>query len=749
MGANAIQAGGAYLRFFVDRGDFDNGMSEVERRINAFSSRMAGMGATWSLMGAAMMAPVMLGVKEYATLEQYMLSIRASLRDNVADAEKSVRRLHDLAVKIGVETEFDAKQVAAAMEKLAIGDLTDAGIELAIRPVIDYAAIAKIAPEVAADLIYQIMQSQKMKPENIPGIVDMMATASRLSTKPATELAYAQSTSGGLLHTLGVPLEEQLAVQTILMRMMSGERAGTGLRSAALSLLSPSGPAKKAMEAAKVEFSDGDGNFSLIKMIQSFEKQTEGWSKVAKGKLLGDVFDNRQVEILADILGMSEEVIKLTDRLRARGTGAQIAGEKREGVAFALDVVNSTLDTLRINFGEALRNDVMFIANKFSELLSWFAMFIRTNPNVARGFAMIAASITTIGASMIGIAFGARLLGMAVASVHVVLGLLLSGLRVGLFLFMLPFNAIAYGVQLITFLMSVIGGVVAIMPAFVAGFMAALPYLVAWGVAIGAMVAALYLLGGSLSGLAGGFSGFFGGMYDSMSTTLEMVLDVLLEGRVADAAATFWVGVKLAFWEGIQGVLEACQGLGEFLTVFFRELFIEMYGWGRGVERAIKFVLPHTTGEDMRKFDAVTQAAQMGMRMGMPDNALNLGVEAQIKDLKKKRAEAAKLTYGIQPWDEWGKEFMDKYKDVPAESRVSGQGGGPAAGGPPADFNFEKQLGSLGKYELGRSGGDNLLVDLFSPRSSSAMEKLTTAAQQTADNTASLKNVQVLGVMPT
>ncbi len=748
MGANAIQAGGAYLRFFVDRGDFDNGMNEVERRINAFSSRMAGMGATWSLMGAAMMAPVMLGVKEYATLEQYMLSIRASLRDNVADAEKSVRRLHDLAVKIGVETEFDAKQVAAAMEKLAIGDLNDAGIELAIRPVIDYAAIAKIAPEMAADLVYQIMQSQKMKPEQIPAIVDMMATASRLSTKPSSELAYAQSTSGGLLHTLGVPLEEQLAVQSILMRMMSGERAGTGLRSAALSLLSPSGPAKKAMEAAKVEFSDGNGNFSLIKMIQSFEKQTEGWSKVAKGKLLGDVFDNRQVEILADILGMSEEVIKLTDRLRSRGTGSQIAGEKREGVAFALDVVNSTLDTLRINFGEALRDDVMFIANKFSELLSWFAMFIRTNPNVARGFATIAATVTTIGASMIAVAFGARLLGMAIASVHVVLGMLLSGLRVGLFLFMLPFNAIAYGVQLITFLMSVIGGVITIMPAFVAGFMAALPYLIAWGATIGVLVAGLYLMGGSLSGLASGFGAFFGGLYESLSTTMEMVLDVLLEGRVADAAATFWVGIKLAFYEGIQGVLEECIGLGEFITVFFRELLVQMTVWQRSAGWILQMMNPASVGT-AAAYDANTQAMVDGIRMGTPDNLLNMSIDGKVKELKKKRAEAAKLTYGIQPWDEWGKEFMEKNKDIPLDSRASGQGAGTAGGAPAADFNFEKQLGSLGKYELGRAGGDNLLVDLFSPRSSSAMEKLTTAAQQTADNTASLKNVQVLGVMPT
>jgi TP901 family phage tail tape measure protein len=748
VGANAIQAGGAYLRFFVDRGDFDNGMNEVERRINAFSSRMAGMGATWSLMGAAMMAPVMLGVKEYATLEQYMLSIRASLRDNVADAEKSVRRLHDLAVKIGVETEFDAKQVAAAMEKLAIGDLNDAGIELAIRPVIDYAAIAKIAPEMAADLVYQIMQSQKMKPEQIPAIVDMMATASRLSTKPSSELAYAQSTSGGLLHTLGVPLEEQLAVQSILMRMMSGERAGTGLRSAALSLLSPSGPAKKAMEAAKVEFSDGNGNFSLIKMIQSFEKQTEGWSKVAKGKLLGDVFDNRQVEILADILGMSEEVIKLTDRLRSRGTGSQIAGEKREGVAFALDVVNSTLDTLRINFGEALRDDVMFIANKFSELLSWFAMFIRTNPNVARGFATIAATVTTIGASMIAVAFGARLLGMAIASVHVVLGMLLSGLRVGLFLFMLPFNAIAYGVQLITFLMSVIGGVITIMPAFVAGFMAALPYLIAWGATIGVLVAGLYLMGGSLSGLASGFGAFFGGLYESLSTTMEMVLDVLLEGRVADAAATFWVGIKLAFYEGIQGVLEECIGLGEFITVFFRELLVQMTVWQRSAGWILQMMNPASVGT-AAAYDANTQAMVDGIRMGTPDNLLNMSIDGKVKELKKKRAEAAKLTYGIQPWDEWGKEFMEKNKDIPLDSRASGQGAGTAGGAPAADFNFEKQLGSLGKYELGRAGGDNLLVDLFSPRSSSAMEKLTTAAQQTADNTASLKNVQVLGVMPT
>jgi hypothetical protein len=191
-----------------------------------------------------------------------------------------------------------------------------------------------------------------------------------------------------------------------------------------------------------------------------------------------------------------------------------------------------------------------------------------------------------------------------------------------------------------------------------------------------------------------------------------------------------------------------CIWLGEFITVFFRELLVQMTVWQRSAGWILQMMNPASVGT-AAAYDANTQAMVDGIRMGTPDNLLNMSIDGKVKELKKKRAEAAKLTYGIQPWDEWGKEFMEKNKDIPLDSRASGQGAGTAGGAPAADFNFEKQLGSLGKYELGRAGGDNLLVDLFSPRSSSAMEKLTTAAQQTADNTASLKNVQVLGVMPT
>lgn len=274
------------------------------------------------------------------------------------------------ARELGATTEFSATQAADALLELSRGGLTAAESLATIKPVLDLAIVGNVELSSAAEITIATLRQFGLSAEEAGRAADVLVKQSNTSATNVSGLAEALKVVGPILGSLGVSIEEGAAAIGVLANnAIKGSDAGTGLRTALSSLLTPSDDALRIFERLGVALEEVDP--AQVGVIDSFKRLGEAGLSVSDSFL---IFGNRGATV-ATILAKNAEQARILKEQndQAAGSNAKAAAIIGDNLVGAVKGLNSAFEELILSTGDSgllssLRTLVDFAADVTREL---------------------------------------------------------------------------------------------------------------------------------------------------------------------------------------------------------------------------------------------------------------------------------------------------------------------------------------------------------------------------------------------
>lgn len=373
-----------FVRIGADTKRFERSMQGVESRlgrVGGAASKVAALAGGTALAGlTAFGAGLASSLKASAEFEQVMSGAGAVLQ---ATGEE-MASLNELALRLGKDTAFSAREAASAIEMLAknglgvqeiLGGAADATVALAAATGADLSTAA----DVATDAMMQFgLQAGQMN-EAINGIAGVVVS----SKFDINDYMLALAQGGGVAARVGVSFQDfNTAIAAISSSFASGSDAGTSFK-VFLQRLTPQ--SKKAAEMmASLGLLTEDGRSAFF----DASGQMKSMAEIAEllQNALGGLSDEQRITALSTIFG--------TDAMRAAAALAEIGGEqftalgqamaqvdaqgqaakRLDNLAGDLEQLTGSVETLRIGIGQAFtplaRRGIQWLTRQINQMMS-------------------------------------------------------------------------------------------------------------------------------------------------------------------------------------------------------------------------------------------------------------------------------------------------------------------------------------------------------------------------------------------
>ena len=306
-------------------------------------------------------------------------------------------QLHDAAIAVGGDTRLLGVSASGASEAMTglfkaglteaqvLGDLNgyvEEGTELtgALRASIDLAAASELDMVQAADLASIVISSFGDDAKDagiavedwIVGAMDHMVRTADGSVASVSGLQEALINVGPTAAGAGQNLEDvNTALGVLSMKGIEGSMAGTNLASMMNSLRDTTPQAEEALDGLGIKVRDIEGNMlPLPALIAEFELGLYGLTSAEKDAALGAVFTSNGLKIMDVLVGEGTEGFNdMRVAIGDASTMMEQAGAKAETYAGKMEAFEGTMETLKIQIGEAL----LPVATQF---LEWIAELV-------------------------------------------------------------------------------------------------------------------------------------------------------------------------------------------------------------------------------------------------------------------------------------------------------------------------------------------------------------------------------------
>ena len=303
---------------------------------------------------------------------------------------------------LGATTIFTSTEVAGGLEALAMAGLSSVQSLDALAPSLELASIGQIDMYKSADILTNVMNGFRLTSEDIPSIVDDLATAVTSSNATITQMANALSYVAPVARAAGGSIEEVTAILQVFHNAgIKGSRAGTALRRAYSNLMKPSTDAKAALDRLGISTKDSSGY--LLEMSDVMKQLADS------GALTSDIialFGVRaapaMLALLQDMKGVSSEFEVFRKNLE-NNAGASNEMQKSLENALGADTKkmisalqaqsNALFAELNSGFRSAVQSATEFISSVSPETIK----------NIATGFKVV-------GEGILGVAEGVAFL---------------------------------------------------------------------------------------------------------------------------------------------------------------------------------------------------------------------------------------------------------------------------------------------------------------------------------------------------
>lgn len=408
-----------------------NDMDKTSKSSQKLKSDLTTMRTGFMAVGTAAVAGIGYAVYHAANFEHAMARVKALT--SATDTEFSA--LSGTARDLGAATEFSATQAAEGMQYLAMAGFDVNEIISAMPNVLNLASAAQVDMATSADIVSNIMTGFGMTAAETDRAVDVLVDTMRSANTDLNMLADGMKYVAPVAHGLGWSIEETAAaIGAMSDAGVQGSMAGTSLRAALLSLASPTGRAKKAMEQFNIEVMDSNGNLKpMPELVSHISERLGGLTKAQRTAALSHLVGR---EAAAGFIAMIERggpsLQAFTEQLEnSAGVAEEVATTQRDTLMGSLKELESAFEELGIAVGNQFIPVLRAVVEGVTELGRFMS---ELDPKLVAGAAAFIGAgaaagtfASSIGILMIGLRGLGPLLGPA--------GWLITGISVlaGLF----------------------------------------------------------------------------------------------------------------------------------------------------------------------------------------------------------------------------------------------------------------------------------------------------------------------------
>jgi len=252
----------------------------------------------------------------------------------------------DAALKLGLT----ATEAAQGLEALVKAGLEGADAVNALSSALMLAKLEGISAEEAASLLVSTLAQFRLSADKAAEAVDALNNASILGIGSAKEYGLGLAYAGSAAHNLGLSLQETLAALVLVdATQKDAAKSGRYLNALFSDLI---------QKSEKLGFSlyDTQGNMlSLAEIIDALTAKLRSFGTQAeRDAYLQAVFGEQGKRAALALIGQSQALEDLTEKMSQTGTTMQIFSQYQETIAGKTDMLNAKMDQLERQLGEVL-----------------------------------------------------------------------------------------------------------------------------------------------------------------------------------------------------------------------------------------------------------------------------------------------------------------------------------------------------------------------------------------------------------
>lgn len=330
------------------------------------------------------------GIQTAAAFEQQMSKVYA-LSNLSGDARK---KLEDLAMQMGKDTQFSALEAAQAIE-----ELIKAGVSLenimggGLAGSLSLAAAGSISVAESAEVASTVLNAFRRDNLSVAKAADILAGAANASATDISEMRFGLQMVSAVASGAGMTFKDTAtALATFAQNGLKGSDAGTSLKTMLNTLQPTTKKAKEMFQDFGLQVGDASTNVFYHKgqlrslsdisgeLQKKFSKLTDQQRQLAFRTLFGS-----DAQRAATIL-YKEGAKGVESMAKAMGefTAADVAAEKMNNFNGAADMLSSTLETLQIEIFKPLMPTLSRITLFINDLVTRGFNFLRTTIEESR-----------------------------------------------------------------------------------------------------------------------------------------------------------------------------------------------------------------------------------------------------------------------------------------------------------------------------------------------------------------------------
>lgn len=347
----------------------DDAMGSLRQTGNQFFSSMTKVGAGMTAIGAAGVYGIANAVKTFADFEKEMSNVGAVTEST----EAQMKSMTDMAMKLGAETKFTAKEAAEAMSELGMAGFTAEEIMQSISGTMSLAAATNIELAQAAEISSNVLRGFNLSASEAGRVVDVLAKAANSSSIDMSDMFESMKYFAPTAAAFRISLEEASAVIGILGNNgIKGSLATRALGTALTRLTKPTDAMVAVMKDLNLKFFDAEGRFiGMQNLVAMLQDRFKGMTDEQKQFNLSTLFGAEAIQEMNVLLSAgSDNLGKYTESMRnAGGVADEMAKKQMDNLAGSIERLSGALDASKLGIGKQLEDQVRTIVDAFTRLV--------------------------------------------------------------------------------------------------------------------------------------------------------------------------------------------------------------------------------------------------------------------------------------------------------------------------------------------------------------------------------------------
>lgn len=370
----------ADLRVVVgaDTSGAEKGLASLSTKVESFGSTFA---RTFTLAATAGVAALAVGfgasVKEAATFEKTISGVMAV---GGKEAQGMRKELEALALQLGADTSFSAKEAAEGIE-----ELVKAGVSLgdvmggATKASLDLAAAGGISVADAATIASNAMNQFNIKGSEMGRIADTIAGAANASAIDVGQFKFSLQAAGAVAATVGFSFDDLAqAIAVMGQAGITGSDAGTSLKTMMMGLQPQTKEQTKLFKDLGLITKSGSNAFfdatgkvkSMAQVAQVLQNALKGQTEQQKLATLQTLFGSDAIRAAAVLAKAGAEGFEEMAEAMGKVSAADVAEQRLNNLSGSLEKLQGSLSTVAITIGLALTPVLKKLVDWATDLLN-------------------------------------------------------------------------------------------------------------------------------------------------------------------------------------------------------------------------------------------------------------------------------------------------------------------------------------------------------------------------------------------